>query len=206
MQLRSLSAAAERSPLEQKVGAQQHKGAEVEVVAQAARLIVDGRMAHHLAALFAVAVAVEHGSTRVGSHAHHALYGEMPERDGSCRETEQSHVGLHRAGHKLHRCRAVQAVGCEKNAVGRSLVCRSKSICDKEEDAPHRMNLAQLTHQGRCCPYVVAGQKAIGLAMQNSVFFHHLYYNICAKIRFSEGTTKKIFSFFACSNISQPRP
>ena len=98
------------------LGAQKEKRPEVEIVSQAARLVVDDRMAHHAAVLHRVAVAVDEGRTGLGGRLLQTVEGMKPEHEGCGLGGKQDERCCGTAGHGPYSFGRPQAVNLDERA------------------------------------------------------------------------------------------
>ena len=127
----------------QQAGTDKPQRAEVKVVADAACLVVDGRMAFQSlsAAFFLVVVGIDEGSPRIGGYAEQSLQGSLSQGDGSGFCQQQDVLGSGFLSHVHHGTAAGHAVS--------------------PENVAHRPARMELFHGRGHCPAVEVGQETV---------------------------------------------
>ena len=163
----------------------EHQASEVEIVADGAWLVVDDGMRHTrsdglavtlLAVLF-IAVAIDQGGIRVGSHAHHTHGGVEAQQQRGVLGVEQHEVCRHLAFYFPDGGLRLHAVDDHKRAVGRCLVLGSHLAAHHQKYMMYHSRAPHLLDGGFHLRKILAGQKTVNL------FSHSFFWNMFAKIQ-----------------------
>ena len=156
-----------RKGMEQR-GLHEQDGAKVEVVADTAREVVDGRMAHQLSLLQGVVIGIDHGRIRIAGSPKQPVQRMLAQGELRILRDEQGIVGLGIL-RDTHQRVAARQIGHTKLA---AIVLVLSQFRNQQENILHGLAVTQLTDYLHRRPHVVAGQETI-------YFFSHfcmLYY------------------------------
>ena len=167
-------------PLLQRLAADEHQRPEVEVVTDAACLVVYGGMLHHLAVLHRVAVAVEQLCIGIYRHAHHAFQCLIADGQRRRLHIEQRILSRCMLSHRRHGRRRKRSVAQQELAPFGLFLLGGKVLRHQQPDMMYYLALTQLHQRLFCYRLVGTRQKTI-----DSSFFSHTVslFNISCKIR-----------------------
>ena len=134
---------------------------EVEVVADAAQLVVDNRMLHRLAVFHGIVVGIDECRPCILGHPEEPFGGIHAEGDGSALREEHHEVGLCMLLHGYYGSRRLQPVDGQQGTVCRAVAFGLLSFTHEQVDMMYGLVGAQLAHCHLCHVHVVARQEAV---------------------------------------------
>ena len=155
------------SPGFQKLGAQQHQGAEVEVVAQAALLIVGQGVPGSGPSLLGEEVGIDHGGSRHRGGGRQPLHGIRSQGEGGWADAEQGIGSLGAFGHGAKGLRRQQSADAHRDG---SLYPFLAARGAEQPDAPDGVLTPELRHEATGRGLSAISQEAISIFSHFSVF------------------------------------
>ena len=150
----------------------EHQTSEVEIVADAAQLVVDNRMSRPFSVEHCVVVAIDHRSLHLRSGMNHAQRGVESQQQRSVFRIEKHIVGRHVSFYLTDGRFRLHAVDDHKRTVGRSLGLLSHLLTDHQEYMMNHSCTAHLLDGGLHLLQILAGQETINSFSHNICFYN----------------------------------